>query len=44
MFAKGDMGVNQGFQTLIDFFPERSPSIRNTFFPEFVQTLFIYFI
>jgi len=30
MFAESDMG--QDFKTLFDFFPERSPSLRNTFF------------
>ena len=28
--AEGD--TQQSFQTLLDFFPERSPSKRNTFF------------
>jgi len=37
MFAESDM--EQDFQTLFDFFPERSPSTRNTFFPEFVLAL-----
>jgi len=37
MFVEGDMW--QGFQTLFDFFPERSPSKRNSFFLVFLETL-----